>query len=44
MTKAAFVNGSGASSPPAEAFYTPRDPKYSGLKDWSACVLQATLI
>ena len=44
MTRAAFVNGQGAIvSASRSILYAHRDAKYGGLKDWSACVLQATL-
>jgi orotidine-5'-phosphate decarboxylase len=44
MTKAAFINGQGAIvSASRSILYAHRDAKYSGLKDWSQCVLQATL-
>jgi orotidine-5'-phosphate decarboxylase len=44
MTKAAFLNGSGAIvSASRSILYAHRDPKYSAMKDWAAAVLQATL-
>jgi orotidine-5'-phosphate decarboxylase len=44
MTRAAFINGQGAIvSASRSILYAHRDSKYSGLKDWSQCVLQATL-
>jgi orotidine-5'-phosphate decarboxylase len=44
MTRAAFTDGKGAIvSASRSILYAHRESKYSGIKDWSACVLQATL-
>jgi orotidine-5'-phosphate decarboxylase len=44
MTRAAFTNGKGAIvSASRSILYAHKEAKYSGLKDWQACVLQATL-
>jgi orotidine-5'-phosphate decarboxylase len=44
MTRAAFIDGQGAIvSASRSILYAHRDAKYNGLKDWAACVLQATL-
>jgi orotidine-5'-phosphate decarboxylase len=48
MTRAAFISGAGGGkgaivSASRSILYSHREPKYAGLKDWSQCVLQATL-
>jgi orotidine-5'-phosphate decarboxylase len=44
MTRAAFTNGQGAIvSASRSILYAHREAKHAGLKDWTACVLQATL-
>ncbi len=44
MTRAAFQNGKGGIvSASRSILYAHKDPKYAGRKDWTDCVLQATL-
>ena len=44
MTRAAFADGKGAIvSASRSILYAHREAKYAGIKDWSQCVLQATL-
>ena len=44
MTRAAFKEGKGAIvSASRSILYAYKDVKYTGISDWSKCVLQATL-